>query len=455
MPYVRSASRGGLAVLVLVGGAAFAQAGGDAPPLPPPVQAPAPAPAAPAAPALPRLTVHAYDEGDGAAVTDAVENAAAEALRSDGRVSFSTKLELLDPPLEADRALGRADVAQVDAESAFTAMELDKAKQQLNDAVAAYNKHLPRLGARGGGTEPLRDAWLKLAKTHFFDGNADAAREALRYAFVLDPKVTFATTQFPPPMKKTFVEAKLLFETLGPGKLSIDSDPPGATVYLNGQKLPAPTPTEVPDAAPGPNYVSFEQRGYQSVTVTVENKGEGQTSSVLQGLPRWPKNPFGLLDRAKKELGQNDRPAHLHEAARAFGVELLLLVRSQPAVEEGKRTLIAYLYDARPDRVLKRATVVVPAAQAPEAAKGLAIEALKDVRLDGVWAPVAPKKASRWAQFSEKTKGDFKRFYHWKYFWYVVGGVAGAAVLSTAVGVGVAEHNRQTAAETVILLGGH
>jgi hypothetical protein len=529
MSYMASASRGGLAVLLLVG-SAWAQPADDAarddeqPPLvvkpepaqkgkagkpdkkakpaPPPAAAepqkpavepepaaaepppekpapapekPAPAPEKPAAaepakpppvakldapqPGKPRLTVYAYEEGttpEAGAAADAVEAAVAESLRPDPRIAFATTTEMLDPPIESDRALGRADLALVDAESEFSAMELDKAKQLLNDAVAAYNKHLPRLAARGGGTEFLRDAWLKLAKTQFFDGNPDAAREAMRYALVLDPTFTFKKELFPPTMKKMVVEARLLFETLGPGKLSIDSDPPGATVYLNGKKLPNPTPTEAPDASPGPNYVSFELRGYQTVTATVENKGEGQTSTVVQGLPRWPKNPFGHLDRARKDLDAAEPPRSLKEAAQTLGVDLVVLVRTAPGPDENKRTVLAYLYDARPDKMLKRSQTVAPKEEVPQAARALASELLKDVRLDGVWrAPEPPKKPSWWAKFSTKTKSDFVRFYHWKYFWYVVGGAAGAVVLSTAIGVGVAEHNRQTAANSVILFGGN
>jgi hypothetical protein len=508
MSYMRSARLGGLAVLLLVGGSALAQSDAarddEQPPLGEKPAKPAPArpapkaepgksapgteaapgdepaaaagkPAGPAAPTeakpeparvatvagpqKPRLTAYAYEEGNGTgavAAADAIEAAVAESLRGDGRVTLSTTGELLDPPLEADRALGRADLAIVDAESAFAAMELEQAKQLLNDGVAAYNKHLPRLGQRGGGTEPLRDAWLKLAKTQFFDGNPEASREAMRYALVLDPTITWAKTQFPPTMKKLVVEAKLLFETLGPGKLSIDSDPPGATVFLNGKRLDAVTPTEVPDAQPGPNYVSFERRGYQTVTATVENKGEGQTSTVVQGLPRWPKNPFGTLDRARKELDQSDTPPHLKESAQTLGVEMLLLVRAQPDAEEGKRRVVAYLYDSRPDRVLKRASAVVPEADVPQAARSLASEAMTGVRFDGIWKlPETPRKPSWWARFSNKTKQDFTKFYHWKYFWYVVGGVAGAVVVSTAVGVGVAEHNRQVANQAVILFGGN
>jgi len=50
-------------------------------------------------------------------------------------------------------------------------------------------------------------------------------------------------------------------------------------------------------------------------------------------------------------------------------------------------------------------------------------------------------------------KEDWGRFRGWKGFWYVVGGVATAAVVGTVVGVTVA-HQRSIAADT-ILIGGN
>jgi hypothetical protein len=52
-----------------------------------------------------------------------------------------------------------------------------------------------------------------------------------------------------------------------------------------------------------------------------------------------------------------------------------------------------------------------------------------------------------------ETKEDWGRFRTWKGFWWVVGGVAGAAVIGTVVGVTVS-HKRSIAADT-ILLGGN
>ena len=435
-------------------------------------EAPAPADAAPtpaAAPApaklaerpknaTPRITVRAYELGESApalTTADAIEAQVGEVLAADKRFEFKSVVELLDHSDVAPRVLGQADLSVEDAEKSFGEMDLEKSKQLLKDAIMAYQKYLPQLAARGGGLLPLRDAWLKLAKARFFDGDNNGSRDALRYAFVLDPKVEFDKKRFPPQMKKTVIEAKLLFETLGPGKLVVDSDPPGATAYLNGVKLLKQTPTEPIDAQPGPNYISYERRGYAPFTAIFENNGGGEQASAVQSLARYPQNPLAPLDRARAQLDQGDKPPLVKDAAQALGVDLLLLIKTAKTAEGSKVT--AYLYDARPDRILKRAEKTVPELDEPAAARELAGEVTSGVRLDGVWQPpAAPKKPSFWARFTEKSRDDLTRFRHWKGFWYVVGGVAGAVVVGAAVGIGVGVGpHHPTAGESIVLLGGN
>jgi len=76
------------------------------------------------------------------------------------------------------------------------------------------------------------------------------------------------------------------------------------------------------------------------------------------------------------------------------------------------------------------------------------------VRLDGVWAPPKAPEKPKWHQrLWVEMKDDWGRFRHWKYFWYAVGGVAGAVVIGTVVGATVS-HQKIVAAD-VILLGGN
>jgi hypothetical protein len=402
----------------------------------------------------PRMSARFYEDAD-PALADSMEAAFAEVLQRDSRVRFRSIADTLEPPEKAARELGRADIALIDAEKAFSEMDLDKAKNLLKDAIQTYQRYLPELAQRGGGTEGLRDAWVKLSKTRFFDGDADGARDALRYAFVLDPKLNYTKSMFPPQMKKAVVEAKLLFEALGPGKIQIDSDPPGAAAYLNGVKLEKPTPSTPADAQPGPNFINYRRRGYQPVGAIFENNGGGETAQAVKTLERPSPNPYGPMDRARAGLDQADAPfPSLKEACKLLDVDMLLLAR-----REGGQVTVA-LYDARPDRILKRAKkAAADEVQAADAARDLARTLLDGVRLDGVYQPpVPPKKPSRWQLFSEKSREDLSRFRHSKYFWPVIGGILGVVVVGAAAaggGAAAAVAHQQEISRSVILLGGH
>ncbi|HWE27116.1 MAG TPA: hypothetical protein VHB97_03895, partial [Polyangia bacterium] len=115
--------------------------------------------------------------------------------------------------------------------------------------------------------------------------------------------------------------------------------------------------------------------------------------------------------------------------------------------------LTAYLYDARPARVINRVEMKVEG-DLPATARVLTEELFHGVRLDGVWQPPrAPERPKWYRRLLVDMKDDFGRFRAWKGFWYVVGGVAGAVVIGTVVGATVA-HQRSVAADT-ILLGGN
>ena len=111
--------------------------------------------------------------------------------------------------------------------------------------------------------------------------------------------------------------------------------------------------------------------------------------------------------------------------------------------------LVGYSYDARPHRILKRAERRVVDGDVSAAAAALALRLVDGVPLDGS-VPTPPPPVT----WQRKLNDKLAALYAWKGFWYVVGGVAGAIVLGTAVGVGVGVARRIDAAENVIVIGG-
>jgi hypothetical protein len=335
-------------------------------------------------------------------------------------------------------------------------MDLERAKLLLQTALKTYQEHLPQLAARRDAVAPMRDGFLELAKVRFAQGNADGARDAIRYALVRDGSVKFDKAQLPQQMKKLAVEARLLYETLGAGRLIIDSDPPGAAVWLNGIKLPNRTPTQPIDAPPGPNFISYARRGYAPMTLAFEVAGGGEEAHALTALQRHNGNPLGLIDRARAHVEDSPAPASLKEACHQLGVDMLVLVRTpRPGEQDDEQpaTLTGYLYDARTARIINRLEMKLEG-DLSATARGLARELLQKVRLDGIWqSPVVRRKPPWSARAWAYIQSDWGRFRHWKGFWYVVGSVAGAAVIGIVVGAAASANARQIATDTVILGG--
>jgi hypothetical protein len=388
---------------------------------------------------------------------ETIEAAMGEVLAADGRLRYTPLETILAPPAAVRQALVDADKALAEAKLAYNDMDLDMARALLETALKTYQRYLPELAARPDGTTPMRDGFIELAEVRFFEGNVDGARDALRYVFVLDGSVRFSKTLFPAQMKKLVVEARLLYETLGTGRLAIDSDPQGAAVWLNGARLRDRTPTQPIDAPNGPNFISYARRGYAPATQAFEVAGGGEEAHPLAALSRPPGNPFAPIDRARAVIDDSPSPPSLKEACAGLGVDLLILVHtSRPGDRDDERPqiLTAYLYDARPARLINRLERRVEG-DLPATARELARELVHGVRLDGVWEPPRAPTRPKWHQrlWADATS-EWGQFRQWKGFWYVVGGVAGAAVIGTVAGAAAYGTQRNLAAD-VVLLGGH
>ncbi|MCU1282993.1 MAG: hypothetical protein JWM53_6539, partial [bacterium] len=423
-------------------------------------KAPPPPPAEPPPPAVPpRVTLHVWEpeKANRFDPEETIEAAMGEVLAADARLRFTTLGALVSPPEVAQTALADADKALADARQAYADMDLARAKPLIETALKTYQRFLPEMSARADTIAPMRDGFILLANVRFFEGNQDGARDALRYVFVLDGTVRYNKTQFPLQMKKVVVEARLLYETLGAGRLIIDSDPQGAAVWLNGVRLPDRTPTQPIDAPNGPNFISYGRRGYAPMTQAFVVAGGGEESHALATLSRPPKNPLAPIDRARAKIDDAPAPSSLKEACAQLGVDLLVVVKTSRAgdrEDEQPQILTAYLYDARPARVINRLEMKVEG-DLPATARVLVRELLHGVRLDGVWQAPRIVVGPSWNQrLWGDVKGDWVRFRQWKGFWYVVGGIAGAAVVGAVAG-GVAYSNQRNVASDIVLLGGH
>jgi hypothetical protein len=388
----------------------------------------------------PLAAVMLDEEGLSPEAAAALRRGIAAALGADARLRYRSAEQQLEPAEAADAALDEADRAAVAARAAFAEMDLERARHQAAAALAGYRAFLPRL-VDGGGVRRLRDAWMQLASIRFFDADAAGAAEALRHALALDPGLERSEELTPPQMKQLVADEHAAFARLAPGRLEVRSQPSGATVFLDGARR-GETPLVLAPTPPGPHVVTLARAGFRSSALDVDlASGSDVTREVA--LARFDSDPWAAVREGAAQLGAATAPAGVLAAGARLGVDLLAVVR---AASDGAK-LAGFLYDARTHQLLRKASL--PSSRPLEALGAeLAAALFAGARLDGRFAPPPPPR-SFWASARDRWTG----FRSSRWFWPVVGGVAGAAVLGVGLGAGLGSRHGLSTEEQVILLG--
>lgn len=394
-----------------------------------------------------RLTAHLT--GTPAAALAPLRTGVAETFAGDGRVTFLPIASLL-PQAAADPAalLHQADDELDEGDKAFSGMDIDPAKQHLAAAVAAYRAWLPELVKRDGSAQRLTSAFILLSKVYFFDGDTANARMALRHCLTLDTRLSFSARVFPPQMKRLVQEVRAEYDLGGTGRLTVESVPPGAGIYVDGGPRPGATPQEL-TLPNGPHDVRLDLAGHKSAVESVDVPGGGATR-LAAVLPEAPTRADARLAPLMQKLDAGAPPPELAEAARELGVDLLALA-SASSLGSGRVQLRGWLYDARRNLVLKRAAREVAGSDEELRLGGryFARELTSGVRLDGRPEPPPHRAtlAERWQGFRES-----------RWFWPVIGTVGGLLASGAAVGIGVGVSRQRGATDdavnSVVLTGG-
>ena len=134
-----------------------------------------------------------------------------EVLAADTRLRFSPLGTILSPPDVADKALAEADRRSPTPRPAYGDDGSRQGQGPARDGAQGLSRSTCRSSRRAPtAIAPMRDGFILLANVRFFEGNADGARDALRYVFALDGTVRWKKELFPQQMKKLVVEARLL-----------------------------------------------------------------------------------------------------------------------------------------------------------------------------------------------------------------------------------------------------
>ncbi len=401
----------------------------------------------------PRTGLYLFDGGASPAGWQTFDKALQETLQGDSRIRFTPLVAAKPDPKVVEAELAQADRDMSTVEAAFSEMNLGKARTVTDQVIAVYEKHIVELAARPNGTQPLRNAWIKAARVRFFDGDEAGAKQAVQRALALDGKLAFSTELFPLPMKAMVTEAKKAFDHAGAGKVTIESQPLGASVYINGKPLPHPTPTEALGIGAGPNYIRFEKPGYtpfvSTVNVTGATSGSYSSTTLAPAGGRLP----GLLASNVGKLDTATQVGGIKEAMHELGLDLVEIVR----LERIERTdgppirVAGYTYSVQLDRIVKKVDRRVNEGELDQQGRLLARDLLSGGVLEGKVAeePVAPTNPEKGkkgkvkgpvvvAPTGNEKQDDGKIAGLSKpIFWTIIGVTAGVVLIGVGVGVGV------------------
>lgn len=214
------------------------------------------------------------------------------------------------------------------AQRAYERFDYARALRSLHAA-----EHILRhAGPAAAAAEALTEVHRSMLLVHAADGNQQLAVEAATVLLQLRPEQPLDAGRFPPPALTALDRAKQRRAAAGASSLRVLSDPPGATVQVDGV-MRGETPLLVDDLSPGVHYLRVERpgsAGWGDRVVTVANSERLWHTTLA---------PAGQLAMARdliEALRESSDPAVTHDlvtrlsAILQVDAWLVLTVRRQP-----------------------------------------------------------------------------------------------------------------------------
>jgi len=358
-----------------------------------------------------------------------------ENLRHNINIDFKPAQEILEPKSAIEKQIEKAEELVKNVEKALFNLELEKAKEMIQEAVEIYEKNLHGFIEGPFGFQPLEKALTLQLSTAFQAGDKDLSRKALLKILAIKPKFEIDGKGLPEGLKDMLLNLRLEIDAMGTAPIQIETKPQAAVVYLNGKKIGL-TPVTSPEVKLGFHYVTFQRDGYKSTTKSVEVTPPDKPTVTLS-MTKLSEELFNHLIKALEGLGGATAGPGVQGAGKVLGVEILILGRI--TMRGNEATVNLFPYDLRNKRLLTEpVTEKVDVTDLGSKPSEVAKKAFEGVSFDG--KPPKEKKVAKKPKKKRKSvwksmKESWHGFRNWKGFWYTVGGVAGAVVIGTTVGL--------------------
>ncbi len=253
-------------------------------------------------------------------------------------------------------ALERARGALEQGRQSYMNLELDQAVTALSEAVQGFDLATEVLE---DPTE-LRDALTLLGASYAFQGDGRQARQVFRRLHVQFPGYELDPNVYPPDVVSAFRKAAPRGRAARLASLRIETDPPGAVVYLDYVPM-GRSPIEVGNILPGTHVLRLLRPGARQVVQEVELRpgGKETVSTILTD----EEDAQGLADAVaalpEQDFSGFEAPAPLTEVIGILGVDQIGVLRV--ASEEGAESAhVAFLVFGGNGRRLLRTEAEVP-----------------------------------------------------------------------------------------------
>lgn len=307
------------------------------------------------------------------------------------------------------------------------ALELDRAIQQLSDAVDQLVVVLPYIRK-----QELADAMMSLALAHFQKGSRQKCNAALLRLLTWRPDYQPDPELFPEQVRGPLEEARRAIARLARGALHVSTEPDGAQVFVDGGYAGV-TPVDVADLAAGEHYLTFKKIGFKKALrvaqISPRNRAVAHARLLRSEKYLLVKQ---AIERVERDLGGRKLDPVMDNLKETLYLDQAVFLRLQPgpAGDPGPRgpaRVTLYLYDLRTRLLLQQISALVgPAeqeAKLPPLAEGLYtgvdFEATPRPEPEAAPAPVA------------KGRPLYKKWW----FWTAAGAILAGSAAAIAAGV--------------------
>jgi len=209
-------------------------------------------------------------------------------------------------------------------------------EMRLESALPLLREAADALGRASGllpHPRPLVQALLGLGGVLASTGDAKGAREALMGAYHLDSEAKVDDVLVLPEALEAQEIARRVLAAGRTGSLFVDSDPPGAEVWIDGTYR-GPAPWDEPNIGTGLHFVTLRLPGWErkSLVVRVPDQGSASVTGADARLSPARRRPLFESAQAKLDRSGPDRDASggIEDLKALFLTDLLLVVDLAP-----------------------------------------------------------------------------------------------------------------------------